>query len=78
MAALVKVNGLEAYMLLDSGSMTILIMHDFAQVVKLKVMQLENLVPLQLGMVGSCFMINVRSVYALASETSHVTCEHHV
>ena len=58
MAALVRVNGLEAYVLLDSGSMTISIMHDFAQVVKLKVMQLENPVPLQLGTVGSCSMIN--------------------
>ena len=58
MAALVKINGLEAYALLDSGSMTMSIMHDFARVAKLKVMQLENPVPLQLGMVGSRSMIN--------------------
>ena len=58
MAALVKVNSLEAYALLDSGSMTMLITHNFAGVAKLKVMQLENPVPLQLGMVGSCSMIN--------------------
>jgi len=53
MAALVKVNGLEAYALLDSGSMTVSIMHNFAHMAKLKVMQLENPVPLQLGTVGS-------------------------
>ena len=58
MAALVKVNSLEAYALLDSGSMTMSIMHDFARVAKLKVTQLENPVPLQLGMVGSRSMIN--------------------
>jgi len=58
MAALVKVNGLEAYALLDSGSTTVSITHDFACVAKLKVMQLENLVLLQLGTVGSQSMIN--------------------
>jgi len=58
MAALVKVNGLEVYALLDTGSTAILISHDFAQVAKLKVFQLENPIPLQLGMVGSCSMIN--------------------
>jgi len=30
MAALVKVNGLEAYALVDSGSMTVSVTHDFA------------------------------------------------
>jgi len=58
MAALIKVNGLEAYALLDTGSTTVSVMHDFAQVAKLKVMQLENPVPLQLGTVGSRSMIN--------------------
>ena len=58
MAALVKVNGLEAYVLLDSGSTTMSITHDFARVAKLKVTQLENPVPLQLGMIGSRSMIN--------------------
>jgi len=58
MAALVKVNGLEAYALLDSGSTTVSITHNFACVAKLKVMQLENPVPLQLGTVGSRSMIN--------------------
>jgi len=58
MAALVKVNSLEAYALLDSGSMTVLVMHDFAHVANLNVMQLENPVALQLGTVGSRSMIN--------------------
>jgi len=61
LVAPVKVNGLEAYALLDSGSTTVSIMHDFTCVAKLKVMQLENLVPLQLGMVGSHSMINFRT-----------------
>jgi hypothetical protein len=58
MAALIKVNGLEAYALLDSGSTTVSVTHDFARVAKLKVMQLENPVALQLGTVGSRSMIN--------------------
>ena len=58
MAALVKVNGLEAYTLIDTGSMTASVTHDFAQVVNLKVVQLENPVTLQLEMVGSHSMIN--------------------
>jgi hypothetical protein len=58
MAALVRVNGLEAYTLLDSGSTTVSITHDFARVAKLSIMQLDNPVPLQLGTVGSRSMIN--------------------
>lgn len=58
MAALVKVNGLDAYALLDTGSTTVSVTHNFTRVAKLKVMQLENPVPLQLGMVGSRSMIN--------------------
>ena len=58
MAALVKVNGLEAYALLDTGSMTVSVTHDFARVAWLDVIQLENPVQLQLGTVGSCSMIN--------------------
>ena len=58
MAVLVKVNGLEAYTLLDIGSTAVSITHDFAHVVKLNVMQLGNPVPLQLGTVGSRSMIN--------------------
>jgi predicted aspartyl protease len=58
MAVLMKLNGLEAYALLDTGSTTLSIMHDFAQVAKLNVSQLENPVPLQLGTIGSHSMIN--------------------
>jgi hypothetical protein len=58
MAALIKVNGLEAYTLMDSGSTTISVTHDFACMAELDVMQLENPVALQLRMVGSCSMIN--------------------
>ena len=61
MAALVKVNGLEAYTFLDTGSMAVSITHDFAHVAKLNVMQLGNPVPLQLGTVGSRSMINYRA-----------------
>ena len=53
MATLIKVNGLEAYALPDSGSTTVSIIHNFACVAKLNIMQLENPIALQLGMVGS-------------------------
>ena len=58
MAALMKVNGLEAYALLDTGSTTVSVTHDFARVARLDVIQLENPVQLQLGTVGSRSMIN--------------------
>jgi hypothetical protein len=58
MAALVRVNNIEAYALLDSGSTTVSITQDFTQVAKLRVQELANPVPLQLGTVGSCSMIN--------------------
>jgi hypothetical protein len=58
MVALVKVNGLEAYALLDSSSTTVSVMHDFAHIANLVVMQLDNLILLQLGTVDSHSMIN--------------------
>ena len=58
MVVLIKVNGLEAYALLDSGSMTILVTHNFARVAKLSVLQLENPVALQLRTIRSWFIIN--------------------
>jgi RNase H-like domain found in reverse transcriptase/Integrase zinc binding domain/Reverse transcriptase (RNA-dependent DNA polymerase) len=58
MAALVKVNSLEAYALLNTRSTTVSVTHDFAHVVSLDVQQLENPVVLQLGTVGSRSMIN--------------------
>jgi hypothetical protein len=61
MAALVKVNGLETYALLDSGSTTISITHDFTCVAKLNVIQLENPITLELGTVGSQSIINFGS-----------------
>lgn len=57
----VKVNSLEAYALLDTGSTMLSIMHNFTQVAKLRVLQLKNPVPLQLRMIGSCSMINFRT-----------------
>jgi Reverse transcriptase (RNA-dependent DNA polymerase)/RNase H-like domain found in reverse transcriptase len=59
MATLIKVNGLEAYALLDLGSTTVSITHDFGCVAKLNIMQLENPIALQLGTVGSWSIINV-------------------
>lgn len=58
MAALVKVNSLEAYALLDTGSTTVSITNDFARVARLRVQQLDNPITLQLGTVGSRSMIN--------------------
>jgi hypothetical protein len=62
MAVHVRVNDLNAYALLDSGCTTVSVTHDFARVAKLRVMQLENPVTLQLGTVGSRSMINFRAV----------------
>jgi Retroviral aspartyl protease len=61
MATLIKVNGLEAYTLPDSGSTIVSITHNFACVAKLNIMQLENPIALQLGMVGSQSVINFGS-----------------
>jgi predicted aspartyl protease len=61
MAALVKVNGLKAYALLDTGSTTVSITHDFTRVAQLHIQQLDNPVTLQLGTVGSHSMINYRA-----------------
>jgi Aspartyl protease len=61
MAALIKVNGLEAYALLDTGSTMISITHDFAHMANLSIIQLENPIALQLGTVGSWSMINFGS-----------------
>ena len=65
MAIHVKVNGLDAYALLDSGCTTVSITHDFARVAKLRVTQLENPVTLQLGTVGSRSMINFGAISRL-------------
>jgi hypothetical protein len=51
-------HGLEAYMLLDSGCTSDSISPEFATSANLKVHELEEPVPLQLGTVGSCSKIN--------------------
>jgi hypothetical protein len=60
-ATLIKVNGLKAYVLLDSESTTVSITHNFACIAKLNVMHLENLIVLQLGTVSSRSIINFGS-----------------
>ena len=69
MAIHVKVNSLDVYALLNSGCTTVSITHDFARVAKLRVMQLENPVTLQLGTVGSRLMINFGAILRLELET---------
>jgi hypothetical protein len=58
MVALIRVNNIKAYTLLNSGSTMVSITQDFMRVVKLRVQELANPVPLQLGTVGSHSMIN--------------------
>jgi hypothetical protein len=56
--AKMKLHNLEAYMLLDSGCTSDSIFPEFATSVSLKVHELEEPVPLQLGTVGSHSKIN--------------------
>ena len=56
--ASMKVNGLEALVLLDSGCTSDSISPEFANVANIKVHELEEQVPLQLGTVGSRSKIN--------------------
>ena len=58
MAVFIEINGIKAYTLLDTGSTTLSITHDFARVANLSFHQLENPVTLQLGTVGSRSVIN--------------------
>ena len=62
MAALIKVNNIQAYALLDSGSTAVSITHNFVRVAKLKLVPLAMPVTLQLGTVGSRAMINYSSL----------------
>ncbi|KAF8230744.1 hypothetical protein L208DRAFT_1280352 [Tricholoma matsutake] len=55
-----KLHNLEAYVLLDSGCMSDSMSPEFATSMNLKVYELEELVPLQLGTVGSHSKINFR------------------
>lgn len=69
LALLMRVNGLEALVLLDSGSTGDSISPDFARVCDAPVMELENPATLQLGCVGSRSRINrgVRVPIAMGS-----------
>ncbi|KAF8241016.1 hypothetical protein L208DRAFT_1230055 [Tricholoma matsutake] len=53
-----KLHELEAFVLLNSGCMSDSISPEFAMSANLKAHKLEELVPLQLGTVGSCSKIN--------------------
>ncbi|KAF5378265.1 hypothetical protein D9615_008695 [Tricholomella constricta] len=56
--ALVEINGLKAFTLFDSGCTAEAVSPEFAKVAKMKVHQLEEVVPLQLGTKGSRSVIN--------------------
>ncbi|KAF5387099.1 hypothetical protein D9615_001613 [Tricholomella constricta] len=56
--ALVEINGLKAFTLFDSGCTVEAVSPEFAKVAKMKVHQLEEVVPLQLGTKGSRSVIN--------------------
>ncbi|KAF5371010.1 hypothetical protein D9615_010010 [Tricholomella constricta] len=56
--ALVEINGLKAFTLFDSGCTAEAVSPEFAKVAKIKVHQLEEVVPLQLGTKGSRSVIN--------------------
>src|ERR1700742_2549188 len=58
LAAYVKINGVKAYTLFDSGSTTDSISPDFTRVAQIPVKTLEDPVTLQLGCVGSRSKIN--------------------
>ena len=58
LAAYVKINGVEAYTLFDSGSTTDSISPDFMRVAQVPMKTLEDPVTLQLGCVGSRSKIN--------------------
>ena len=60
LAAYVKINGMEALTLFDSGSSTDVVSLDFAQVSDTRVYTLDKLILLQLGTVGSHASINYR------------------
>ncbi|KAF8235350.1 hypothetical protein L208DRAFT_1257592, partial [Tricholoma matsutake] len=56
--AKMKLHNLEAYVLLDSGCTSDSMSPEFATFANLKIYELEEPVPLQLGTVGSCLKIN--------------------
>ena len=58
LAKWMKVNGVDVLTLFDSGSNTDTLSPNFTQVSKVQTHKLEQQVPLQLGMAGSCMVIN--------------------
>ncbi|KAK0436076.1 uncharacterized protein EV420DRAFT_1673672 [Desarmillaria tabescens] len=58
LAALVTINGCEAFTLFDSGSTADAISPDFARLAKLNIFQLTKPITLQLGTKGSCSQIS--------------------
>src|ERR1700691_540310 len=58
LATYVKINGVKAYMLFDSGSTTDTVSPDFMQIAKLSVRELDKPVTLQLGCSGSRLKVN--------------------
>ena len=61
LAAYIKINGVKAYALFDSGSTTDAVTPDFTRVAELPIYELDNPVTLQLGCVGSRSKINYAS-----------------
>lgn len=62
LAAYVKINGIQAYTLFDSGSTTDAVTPDFTRVAKLPTYTLDDPVTLQLGCIGSRSKINFGSI----------------
>ncbi|KAL0068897.1 hypothetical protein AAF712_003890 [Marasmius tenuissimus] len=75
LTAFIKINGLKAFALFDSGSMADAISPDFARIAKLPVFQLENPVTLQLGTKGSRSRISFgcTAKYSIASSRESVS-----
>jgi hypothetical protein len=72
---IVNINGTEALALLDSGCTSDLVAPEFAAVANLKVYELEEPVPLQLGTVGNRSKIN----FGLEAkvEVGSLCCKHY-
>ncbi|KAF9263942.1 hypothetical protein L218DRAFT_809350, partial [Marasmius fiardii PR-910] len=75
LSALVDINGLQAFVLFDSGSTSDAISLDFAKQSKIRVFQLENPVTLQLGTKGSHSKINHGCITSYKLSTSERTIE---
>ena len=58
LATYMNINGIDAYVMFDSGSTSNLMNPDFAQVIKADTFNLKQTIPIQLGCVGSRSAIN--------------------